>query len=197
MLLLGVLLLVATGHVIDASPSFGTSSFKSLVCQQCDLWCDSTDAERTDNHPRVGKSGPRGIPGPLGPTGPIGIPGDRGVRGLVGPVGPPGPQGVVNLTAIEESIDRKIKIGMYNKVTQIVSTQTVNVEIKYFFIALDEFALLIRHDCSDVNYPMAISRNVTGGVFKINIPLIGISEVYCDMTTGGGRWIVSIPFQNS
>lgn len=64
---------------------------------------------------RVGKSGPRGIPGPPGPKGPIGSPGDRGLQGVVGPVGLPGPQGVVNLTAIEEIIDLKIKAGMYNK----------------------------------------------------------------------------------
>lgn len=68
----------------------------------------------------------------------------------------------------------------------------MNVEIECLFItALDPLSTWIRHSCSDVNYSMAISRNVTGGVFKINIPSVGISKVYCDMETDGGKWTVS------
>lgn len=112
MIILGLSFLVGIGHTVDASQSFGTSSFKSIVCQQCDIWCDSADVVRMNNPPRVGKSGPRGISGPPGPAGPIGGPGDRGPRGPAGPVGPPGSPGIVNLTSVEESLDRKIEKGI-------------------------------------------------------------------------------------
>lgn len=104
----GLLCLVATGCIIDASPYLGNSSFKSNVCQQCDLWCDGTGTVIADDSQKVENTECRGSPGPPGPVGPIGRPGDRGPQGVVGPVGPPGPQCAINLTAIEESIDRKI-----------------------------------------------------------------------------------------
>lgn len=96
---------------MDAAPSFGASSFKSIVCQQCDGWCYSENAISVDNPIRIGKAGPPGIRGLPGPVGPIGKPGDVGHRGIPGPAGPPGPQGLVNMTAIEEVMDRKIKAG--------------------------------------------------------------------------------------
>lgn len=105
---------------MDASPSFGTSSFKSVVCQQCDRWCDSVDTISVGSPTRVGKAGARGIRGIPGPIGPIGRPGVVGPRGIAGPVGPPGPEGVVNMTAVEEVIDRRIKLGIYNKIPIIL-----------------------------------------------------------------------------
>lgn len=52
---------------------------------------------------RLCKAGPPGVRGAPGPQGPIGKSGDTG---------PPGRDGEVNMTAIEYTIDRKIKEGI-------------------------------------------------------------------------------------
>lgn len=41
--------------------------------------------------------------------------------------------------------------------------------------------------CNDVDRDTTKS----GGIFDINIPGIGVSEVYCDLETDGGNWTVS------
>lgn len=50
---------------------------------------------------------------------------------------------------------------------------------------------VIPQSCYNISLDSAKSRNETGGVFDIDIPTVGKTEVYCDVTTDGGNWIVS------
>lgn len=79
------LLLVLSG----TAPTFSQPvepAFHQLVCQQCHSWC-STARSPTRTAARIGKAGPRG------------------------PSGSRGKPGVVNMTIVEEMIDRKIHKG--------------------------------------------------------------------------------------
>ena len=105
-LVLAVLVVVSRER---ASASGVSIAFEDLVCQQCRSWLGMSESINTVA--RVGKAGP------IGPQGPRGVPGSKGMRGKDGPPGkvgnpgPRGPQGVMNVTAIEEIVDRKIRAG--------------------------------------------------------------------------------------
>lgn len=82
-------LITFTFFILGVAQTFShlsDSTFYYLVCQQCSSWC-SVEQGIPEGPTRVGKAGPRGD------------------------VGPPGPPGEVNMTAIEELIERKIRDG--------------------------------------------------------------------------------------
>ena len=105
-LLIAVLVLVSGEQ---ASANGVSIAFEDLVCQQCRSWHGMSEGINTAA--RVGKAGPIGPQGPRGVPGPRGIRGESGPPGKIGNPGPIGPQGVMNVTAIEEIIDRKIRAG--------------------------------------------------------------------------------------
>ena len=87
---ISVTLLVVCKQAVNGQ--IGETTFKGLVCQQCTVWC-GPDQPRTLVS-RVGEAG------------------SRRPRGEIGPAGPRDPAGVVNMTKIEEIIEKKIQAGI-------------------------------------------------------------------------------------
>lgn len=85
----------------------------------------------------------------------------------------------MNMSAIEEMIDRKIKEVML-RVNEMDSPDSTDNLVES----------ITPRNCHDISLESAKSRNETGGVFDIKVPEIGLTEVYCDARTDGGNWIV-------
>nr|XP_039263490.1 microfibril-associated glycoprotein 4-like [Styela clava] len=115
----------------------------------------------------------------------------------VGKAGPRGPPGVVNYTKIEKEMQRKfdeMEIRFKTKMINIEEKMLNNTsEIAKKFSELirvaEELRPLTFSDCGKVTKNDAKMWNETGGVFDI-YPTYTKLEVFCDLTTDGGGWMI-------
>nr|BAB60707.1 ficolin 4 [Halocynthia roretzi] len=121
------------------------------------------------------------------------------VEGKRGKAGPQGPPGKVNYTLVDENIKERYRafeqrfsleserqIGMHSTEIKLLKNKITELESRW----QKRFNSLLT-GCEKVSKYGALSWNGTGGIFNIypDNPQESI-EVYCDLTSDGGGWIV-------
>ncbi|CAK8692816.1 unnamed protein product [Clavelina lepadiformis] len=113
--------------------------------------------------------GERGLPGAPGKKGPVGTPGDRGVKGDMGDKGEPG----ASDTWMQEFQKLQTRItDLEDQLTNKIDQQIINLT-------------RVSGDCQDL-----FERGMTTSGVKSVVINGKVREVYCDMETENGGWLV-------
>jgi len=147
--------------------------------EHCNVRCGNehflTDGPtgKSNGQPLRGKAGPSGEKGPIGP------PGQQGERGETGQAGEPGVRGMKGTKGDTESV------GSVQRQLNEVKEELNNVkeQLKKTFRPLD---------CQEIKFYRPTSSSAVYRIYENRNDYVGV-QVYCDMETDGGGWIV---FQN-